>query len=168
MRRWATNVALLVGVVVLAIFTTKAGFAWMQIRKQRTDLQAEQARLADENARMRPLHEDVLGAEGAGKFFKVCNPGEDPAEIDWVYAAYPSGDHMATFDSGQCKDWRKLTIEGGKAAALSLNSAQTGCNWNGQVVFYAIQYTIHRAQTDDTAMVAGPWLFREDCFTLPR
>ena len=168
LRRWITNLALLVGVVVLAVFTPKSGYGWMQVRQQRDQLVAEQAKLADENGKMRPLHADVMGAEGSGKFFKVCNPGEDPAEIQWVYAAYPSGDHMATFDSAKCEDWRRLTIDGGKTAVLSLNSAQAGCNWNGQVVFYAISYVVHRAETDDSAMVAGPWLLRDDCFTLPR
>ena len=168
MRAWITNIALLLVLAVLAVFATKAGAEWVGVRKERTDLLAEQKKLEDDNALMHPLHDDVMGSDGVGKFVKICNPGEDPAEITWVHAVYPSGDHVAAFDSAQCTGWKNQSIEGGKSAQLALNSAQPGCNWNGQVVFYAMTYVIHRPTVDAQATVAGPWIFQGDCFTLPR
>ena len=165
-RRWITNVALLLGVVVFAVFTTKAGFAWAQMKKHLAGLQAEKETLAAQNETLRPLHVDVRGPDGTGKFVKLCNASQDPVEVDWVYASYPSGDHMAVFDSRKCTDWQKINVEGGKSAQLSLNSAQPGCNWNGQVVFYSMSFVRHRPDRDDAETVGGPWLnFDQDCFT---
>src|ERR1051326_4391082 len=93
LRRWITNLALLLGVVVLAVFATKAGFAWTKVKQHRADLEAEKDTLSSQNELLRPLHTDVRGPDGTGKFFKVCNASQDPVEVDWVYASYPSGDH---------------------------------------------------------------------------
>jgi hypothetical protein len=166
-RAWITNIALLIVLAVLAVFATKAGAAVGRHPQAAGRPAGEQKTLEDRTPSCVPLHDDVMGQEGAGKFFKICNPGEDrprsPGYTRYYRRAITSPPSTApSARAGRTRPSRAAR----RAAGAQL--AQAGCNWNGQVVFYAMSYVIHRPTVDASATVAGPWIFQGDCFTLPR
>ncbi len=160
LRRLVTNLALLGGTAVLSVFTARAGLAWYGTRADLAHLSDEERQLSIANDKVRPLHQDMQI-----KGMRICNQSEYPVQVLWVHADYPSGEHMTSFDSGRCPDWKPFVVEAGKSEQLHLSSAQAECNWQGQVVFYAMVVT--QPDVGQTRYMAGPWLgFPQDCFTL--
>jgi hypothetical protein len=163
LRRLITNTAIVIGTTALAGFAFAQGRDWVAARNQLAAMEQELVERRDENDEHRQLH-----AALQPKAFKVCNQRTDPVRIDWVYAAYPEGGELVTFDSSLCADWTSPEIGDGKTQVLLLNSAQPGCNWSGKVVFYAMSFT----RADGTYLnVAGPWGVgfdrSPDCFVIP-
>jgi hypothetical protein len=160
LRRTLTNVALLGGTAVLGWFSTKAGLAWWKTGQEVEALHAEQVQLTRQNDEIRQLNSD-----SEVKGFSICNKSASPVVVRWAYAAFPSGDHMASFDSSRCPDWQPIVVEDGKSTLLQLNSPNAECHWQGEVVFFAMQYD--QPDLGLTQTVSGPWLgFEQDCFTV--
>ncbi len=160
LRRMLTNLALLGGTTVLGVFTARAGLAWYGTRGELARLHGEEAHLTLANNHLRQLHQDTQL-----KGLRLCNTSEYPVQVLWVHAAYPSGEHMTSFDSARCQDWKPIVVEGGKSEQLHLSSPQADCNWQGQVVFYSMVFV--QPDVGQTRYMAGPWLgFAQDCFTV--
>jgi hypothetical protein len=160
LRRTLTNVALLGGTAVLGWFSAQAGLAWWKTGQTLDGLHEEQVRLTDENNQLRQLHADTQP-----KGFTICNKSAVNVVVQWAYASFPSGEHMRTFDSSRCEDWRPIEIDAGKSGLLQLNSPNEDCHWQGEVVFFAMQF--EQPDLGLTQTVSGPWLgFEQDCFTI--
>jgi hypothetical protein len=160
LRRLVTNIALLGGTAVLGVFTARAGLAWYGTRSELARLETEEVHLTQANGQLRQLFQDVQV-----KGLRICNQSEFPVQVLWVHADYPAGEHMASFDSAHCPDWKPLVVEGGKSEQLHLSSPQPECNWQGQVAFYSMVFV--QPDVGQTRYMAGPFLgFPQDCFTI--
>jgi hypothetical protein len=147
----------LVGLLTFALFrkwnTTRQAFA-----RQQQELQTLTAR----NAVLAKAY-DVL----QNRKFQLCNKSPYPLNLAWVSAAYSDGQHLKLFDSARCASWPQEEIGAGENKNLLLSSTEEGCNWNGNVIYYAMRFS---KETDEASLpfsVAGIYRgFDRDCFTV--
>ena len=99
--------------------------------------------------------------------FQICNKSPHPLNIAWVSAAYSDGRQLKLFDSARCESWRDLEVASGENRSLLLSSTDESCNWNGNVIYYAIRFS---KETEDSSLpysMAGVYRgFDRDCFTV--
>ena len=70
------------------------------------------------------------------------------------------------FDSDRCREWQPLVLAAGDAKMVLLRTAQAGCNWNGDVFYYAMKYTQESEEKINSYHVVGPYQgFDRDCYT---
>jgi hypothetical protein len=162
LRRLITNTAILIGTGALGALAVAEGREWSGKRDLLDSQGSQQARWTRENDQHRQIHAGLQPRR-----FKVCNSRTGPVRIDWLYAAYPEGDKMASFDSARCADWPAPVVGDGKTEFMRLNSAQPGCNWSGDVVFYATSVTLPDGRVLNVGGTWGDKGFKDpDCFTL--
>lgn len=99
--------------------------------------------------------------------FQICNKSPYPLHVSWVSAAYSDGRHLRHFDSERCPGWQAQEIAAGENKNLLLSSTEEGCNWNGNVIYYAMRFS---KETDEASLpfsVAGHYRgYDRDCFTV--
>ena len=135
---------------------------WNATRIGLKELNAELQTLTARNAVLAPAY-DVL----QNRRFQVCNKSPHPLNVAWVSAAYSDGRQLKTFDSARCRGWRDQEVAAGENKSLLLSSTEEGCNWNGNVIYYAIRFS---KETEDSSLpysMVGLYRgFDRDCFTV--
>lgn len=135
---------------------------WNITRQALAGQQEEVQTLSARNAVLAKAY-DVL----QNRKFQVCNKSPYPLNVAWVSAAYSDGQHLKHFDSARCPSWQEQEIAAGENKSLLLSSTEEGCNWNGNVIYYAMRF---RKETDEASLpfsVAGIYRgFDRDCFTV--
>ena len=154
--------------VALVLLPTVALLAFTLFRKwnaTRLGLAAQQQELQTLTGRNAVLAKayDVL----QNRKFQICNKSPYPLSVAWVSAAYSDGRHLKLFDSARCPGWQRQEIAAGENKSLLLSSTEEGCNWNGNVIYYAMRFS---KETDEASLpfsVAGLYRgFDRDCFTV--
>jgi hypothetical protein len=100
--------------------------------------------------------------------FQICNKSTDPVHVQWISAAFIEGKQLKTFDSARCGAWKTPEIAAGENTNLFLSSSQEGCNWSGNVIYYAIRFT--KEKEDESIPFSVADLYRNydrDCFNIP-
>jgi hypothetical protein len=147
----------LVGLLAFNLFRK-----WNVTRKGLQAGQAEMQTLTARNAVLAPAFEVLQNRK-----FQVCNKSPYPLIIAWVSAAYADGPQLKLFDSARCSAWQDLEVAAGENKSLLLSSTEEGCNWNGNVIYYAIRFS---RETEDASVpysLAGNYRgFDRDCFTV--
>jgi hypothetical protein len=149
--------------IVLPIFwVTFNGFRkWSGVRKRMATFDTEVAARNKRNAELKK----VFDATGL-KRFEACNKGADQITINWVTAAYHDGKNIKIFDSDRCREWQPIVLAAGDNKMVLLRTAQAGCNWNGDVFYYAMKYTQESEEKINSYHVVGPYQgFDRDCYT---
>jgi hypothetical protein len=148
----------LVGLLTYTLFN-KWNATRLALAAQRQELETLTAR----NAVLARAY-DVL----QNRKFQVCNKSPYPLNVAWVSAAYSDGRHLRHFDSARCPGWQEQEIAAGENKNLLLSSTEEGCNWNGNVIYFAMRFS---KETDEASLpfsVAGIYRgFDRDCFTVP-
>lgn len=151
--------ALLVPVAMLATMLFRR---WNTTRRALQSQQEELQRLSVRNATLSKAY-DVL----QNRKFQICNKSPDPLNVVWVSAAYSDGQHLKLFDSGRCRSWQDQEIAAGENKNLLLSSTEEGCNWNGNVIYYAMRFSKETEEASLPFSVAGVYRgFDRDCFTV--
>jgi hypothetical protein len=147
----------LVGLLAFNLFRK-----WNTTRKALQARQTEMQTLTGRNAVLAPAF-DVL----QNRKFQVCNKSAYPLVVSWVSAAYADGSQLKLFDSARCSAWQDQEVAAGENKNLLLSSTEEGCNWNGNVIYYAIRFS---RETEDASVpysLAGNYRgFDRDCFTV--
>jgi len=147
----------LVGLLAFTLFRR-----WNTTRQALAAQQQEVQTLSSRNAVLAKAF-DVL----QNRKFQVCNKSPYPLQVAWVSAAYSDGHHLKQFDSARCPAWQPQEIASGENKSLLLSSTDEGCNWNGNVIYYAMRFS---KETDEASLpfsVAGIYRgFDRDCFTV--
>ena len=135
---------------------------WNVTRKGLLAQQAELQTLSSRNAVLAPAF-DVL----QNRKFQVCNKSPDPLNIAWVSVAFNDGKQLKVFDSSRCSGWQAQEVAAGENKNLLLSSTQEGCNWNGNVIYYAIRFSKETEETSLPYSMVGLYRgFDRDCFTV--
>ena len=157
----STVVALAV-LPVAALLTLFLFRTWNATRLDLARQQQELQRLASRNAVLAQAYEVVQNRK-----FQICNKSPYPLAVAWVSAAYSDGQELKLFDSSRCPAWQGQDVAAGENKNLLLSSTEEGCNWNGDVIYYAMRFS---KETDEAALpfsVAGLYRgFDRDCFTV--
>ncbi|HEX6737762.1 MAG TPA: hypothetical protein VF310_05815 [Vicinamibacteria bacterium] len=137
------------------IMTTNCARAWSQVAAEERALAQERAQHAEIIARLQPF---AYVLEQKSDKYQICNRTADTITVNWLAAAYTEGDQIKMFDSAHCKDWKPVVLPIGENKFINLSSAQEGCNWNGNVMYFAIAYT--RESTENTTYFEDVEMFR--------
>ena len=152
-------VALLPPAALLALFLFRN---WNATRQALAHGQQELQTLGARNAVLAQAYEVLQNRK-----FQICNKSPHPLSVAWVSAAYNDGHQMKLFDSARCPGWQAQEIAAGENKNLLLSSTEEGCNWNGNVIYYAMRFS---KETDEASLpfsVAGLYRgFDRDCFTV--
>lgn len=147
----------LVGLLTLTLFRK-----WNATRQQLQAGQAELHTLTTRNAVLAPAF-DVL----QNRKFQICNKSPHPLNVSWVAAAFNDGRQLKVFDSARCGAWRDQEVAAGENKNLLLSSTDEGCNWNGNVIYYAIRFSKETEETSLPYSMVGLYRgFDRDCFTV--
>lgn len=162
-RRFPLSVVVAIALLPLAALLATSLFRkWDVTRQSLLQGQQELQTLRERNAQLARAY-DVL----QNRKFQICNKSPHPLSVAWVSAAYSDGQQMKLFDSGRCRSWQAPDIAAGENKTLVLSSTEEGCNWNGNVIYYAMRFS---KETDDASLpfsVAGLYRgFDRDCFTV--
>ena len=157
---WGTWVALAL-LIPVCVMTFNLYRSWNGLKAQFAKV------VAEHNDRM--ARNGVLGKvfdNLQNKSFQVCNKTADTVTVNWLAAAYQDGKTMKYFDSSVCRDWKPPVLVGGDARMLTLNS-EANCNWNGDVVYYAMQYTRESEDAVNTINFVGHFKgYDRDCHNI--
>jgi hypothetical protein len=157
---WGTWVAAAV-LVPVCVMTFNLYRSWTVLR---TSLRAWDAEFATLNQRNGELEKVFSNLQN--KKFQVCNRTADVVTVQTLAAVYHDGKTIKVFDSGMCADWRPQVLVSGDARMFTLNS-QDPCNWNGDVVYYAMTYTRESEEALSTINFAGHFKgYERDCHTI--
>jgi hypothetical protein len=100
----------------------------------------------------------------------VCNRTPDAVNVQWVGAAYNDGRKIWVFDSQRCSDWKESVIASGGNKLLNLSSGEPGCNWNGNVMYFAMKYTRESEEESSAFDFVGVFnvgeSFDRDCYNV--
>jgi hypothetical protein len=162
-RRFPLSTVIALVLLPLAGLLTYTLFRkWNTTRQALAKQQQEVRTLAARNAVLAKAY-DVL----QNRKFQVCNKSPHPLNVAWVSAAYSDGQHLKLFDSARCRSWQEQEVAAGENKNLLLSSTEEGCNWNGNVIHYAMRFS---KETDEASLpfsVAGIYRgFDRDCFTV--
>lgn len=162
-RRFPLSVVVAIALLPLAALLATFLFRkWNVTRQSLLQGQLELQTLRERNAQLARAY-DVL----QNRKFQICNKSPHPLSVAWVSAAYSDGQQMKLFDSARCKSWQAPDVAAGENKTLLLSSTEEGCNWNGNVIYYAMRFS---KETDDASLpfsVAGLYRgFDRDCFTV--
>jgi len=155
---WGTWVAgaLLVPVCVMTFNLYRS---WSALNGRKSGLMAEHKARVERNAELGKVFENLQN-----KPFQVCNKTADTVTLNWLAVAYQDGKVIKLFDSSRCRDWKPPVLVPGDARLPTLNSDQEGCNWGGEVVYYAMQYTRESEDAVNTINFVGHFKgYDRDC-----
>jgi hypothetical protein len=157
-----STVLTLVLLPLVALLTYTLFQKWNATRLALAAQRQELETLGARNAELARAY-DVL----QNRKFQVCNKSPDPLVVSWVSAAYSDGRHLKHFDSTRCPGWQEQEIAPGENKNLLLSSTEEGCNWNGNVIYYAMRFSKETAEASLPFSVAGLYRgFDRDCFTV--
>jgi hypothetical protein len=148
--------------VPAGIMTLNCGRNWNVTAIKERQLSEEMARLSTRNAQLAPFY-DVL----QNRKYQICNRTADTVTINWLAATYNESDQVKLFESSRCSAWKPVVLAQGESRFLTLSSVQEGCNWNGNVMYFAIAYT--RESTEQTTFYEDVEVFRgfdRDCHNI--
>jgi len=153
----AAVIALPVGLLMMSQFRS-----WTAVRSELTGKTTEFQGLSSRNAGLSKVY-DIL----QNKKFQICNKSPYPVLVPWLSVGFVDGQQVKVFDSARCTGWQTVEVAAGENKNILFSSSQEGCNWSGNVVYYAIRYT---KETDDASMpynMAGVYRnFDRDCFNV--
>jgi hypothetical protein len=162
-RRFPMSTLIVLALVPLVGLLTYSLFRkWNVTRHALLAQQAELQTLGGRNAVLAPAFEVLQNRK-----FQVCNKSPDPLNIAWISAAYADGAQVKLFDSARCPAWRDQEVAAGENKNLLLSSTDEGCNWNGNVIYYAIRFSKETADASVPYSMVGLYHgFDRDCFTV--
>ena len=152
-------VALLVPVGVM---TLNCARSWNVTAVRERKLSEEMAQLGARNSQLAPFY-DVL----QNRKYQICNRTADTVTVNWLAATYNEADQVKLFDSSRCSGWKPVVLAQGETRFVTLSSVQEGCNWNGNVMYFAIAYT--RESTEQITFYEDVEVFRgfdRDCHNI--
>ena len=158
---WGTWVALAV-LIPVCVMTFNLYRSWAGLSAQRTKLMDEHKTRVERNAALEKVFENLQN-----KPFQVCNKTADTVTLNWLAVAYQDSKGIRYFDSSVCRDWKAPVLVSGDARFPTLNSDQDGCNWGGDVVYYAMQYTRESEDAVNTINFVGHFKgYDRDCHNI--
>lgn len=157
---WGTWIAAVV-LVPVCVMTFNLYRSWSELRGRLAAWDADFAALSTRNGELEKVFANLQN-----KPFQVCNRTADPVTVQSLVSVYHDGKAIKIFDSGKCADWRPQLLAPGDAKLFTLNS-QDPCNWNGDVVYYAMTYTRESEEALSTISFAGHFKgYERDCHTI--
>lgn len=158
---WGTWVAIAL-LIPVCVMTFNLYRAWSALNGKRSALQEEHQKRLVRNAALSKVFDNLQN-----KPFQVCNKTADTVTVNWLSVAYQNGKDIKFFDSALCRDYKPAVLVGGDARFLTLNSDQDGCNWDGSVVYYAMQYTRESEDAVNTINFVGHFKgYDRDCHNI--
>jgi hypothetical protein len=157
---WGTWVAgaLLIPVCVMTFNLYRS---WSALRAKQATQVNTHTEMVKRNAVLGKVYDNLQN-----KQFQICNKTADTVTVNWLAVAYQDGKNMLLFDSSQCRDWKTPVLVPGDARMLTLNS-EGQCNWGGNVVYYAMQYTRESEDTVNTINFVGHFKgYDRDCHNI--
>ena len=148
--------------VPTGVMTVNCARSWNVVAIRERKLAEEMARLTVRNDQLRPFY-DVL----QNRKYQICNRSADTVTVNWLAATYNEGDQIKLFDSAHCTAWKPIVLPQGETRFVTLSSVQEGCNWNGNVMYFAISYT--RESTEQSSTYEDVEVFRgfdRDCHNI--
>jgi hypothetical protein len=140
--------------VPAGVMTMNCARSWSQVVAEERALAADHAKHMELIGRLKPFA-DVL--QGKDKY-QICNRTADTVTVTWLAAAYSEADQIKMFESSRCRDWKPVVLAQGENRFVTVSSAQEGCNWNGNVMYFAIAYT--RESAEQTTYFEDVEMFR--------
>lgn len=135
---------------------------WYGTQQGLRQTRAEYEALSGRNAALARAYEVLQNRK-----FQICNKSPHPLRVDWVAAAYGEGRQLKVFDSSRCSGWPDLEIASGENKSLLLSSSEEGCNWSGNVLYYAMRFSKETDEASVPFSLAGIYRgFDRDCFTV--
>lgn len=161
-RKYGLSTWITLAVVLPIFWVSFNGFRnWLAVRKRSASFDTEVSARNKRNAELKKVYDATQL-----KRFEACNKSAGQVTISWVTAAYHDGKTIKIFDSDRCREWQPLVLAPGDAKAVLLRSSQGGCNWNGDVFYYAMKYTEESEEKVNSYHVVGPYQgFDRDCYT---
>lgn len=157
---WGSWVAAALLIPVL-VMTFNLYRSWSALNAKRASQQEEHRKRLVRNAELEKVFNNLQN-----KSFQVCNKTADTVTVNWLAVAYQDGATIKFFDSSVCRDWKPPVLVGGDARMLTLNS-EAACNWNGDVVYYAMQYTRESEDAVNTINFVGHFKgYDRDCHNI--
>ena len=162
-RRFPTSTLITLALLPLVGLLTFSLFGkWNTTRQQLQGHQAELQTLTTRNAVLAPAF-DVL----QNRKFQVCNKSPDLLNIAWVSVAFNDGRQLKMFDSARCRSWQDQEVAAGENKNLLLSSTEEGCNWNGNVIYFAMRFSKETEESSLPYSVVGLYRgFDRDCYTV--
>jgi hypothetical protein len=158
---WGTWVSLAL-LVPVSVMTFNLYRSWSALNARRAKLGAEHQKRLERNADLSKVFDNLQN-----KPFQVCNKTADTVTVNWLAVAYQDGRSIKHFDSSLCRDWKPAVLVSGDARFPTLNSDQEGCNWGGEVVYYAMQYTRESEDSVNTINFVGHFKgYDRDCHNI--
>jgi hypothetical protein len=156
---WGTWVALAL-VIPIGVMTFNLYRGWSALRAERNQQVGHHNVLVERNKVLGKVFDNLQN-----KQFQICNKTADTVTVNWLAAAYHDGRQIRYFDSSRCRDWKAPVLVPGDARFPTLNSDQENCNWtNGDVVYYAMQYTRESEDAVNTINFVGHFKgYDRDC-----
>jgi hypothetical protein len=144
---------LLALLVPAGVMTLNCARSWNAVATRERKLAEEMNQLTTRNAQLAPFF-DVFKERN----YQICNRTADTITVNWLAAAYAEGDQIKLFESSRCTAWKPVVLAVGETRFVTLSSAQEGCNWNGNVMYFAIAYT--RESAEQTTFFEDVEVFR--------
>ena len=158
---WGTWVAGAV-LVPVCVMTFNLYRSWSELRGKLGSWNADFAALNQRNAELEKVFANLQN-----KKFQVCNRTADVVTVQHLAAVYHDGKAIKLFDSEKCADWRSQVLVSGDARVFTLSS-DGACNWNGDVVYYAMTYTRESEEQLSTTHFVGHFKgYDRDCHNIP-
>lgn len=158
---WGTWVALAL-LIPVCVMTFNLYRSWSALGKRLADLKAAHNTLVARNLVLSKVFDNLQN-----KQFQICNKTADTVTVNWLAAASQDGKGIRSFDSSQCRDFKAPVLVSGDARMLTLNSDQDNCNWGGDVVYYAMQYTRESDDAVNTINFVGHFKgYDRDCHNI--
>lgn len=158
---WGTWVALAL-LIPVCVMTFNLYRSWSALRGKLGAQVNVHNDLAKRNAVLGKVFENLQN-----KQFQICNKTADTVTVNWLATAYQDGRQIRYFDSSRCRDWRAPVLVSGDARFPTLNSDQENCNWTGDVVYYAMQYTRESEEAVNTINFVGHFKgYDRDCHNI--
>jgi hypothetical protein len=158
---WGTWVALAL-LIPVCVMTFNLYRSWSALNGRKSGLQEEHRQRVDRNTVLGEVFGNLQN-----KSFQVCNKTADTVTLNWLAVAYQDGKNIRHFDSAQCRDWKAPVLVPGDARFPTINSDQENCNWGGEVVYYAMQYTRESEDAVNTINFVGHFKgYDRDCHNI--
>jgi hypothetical protein len=148
--------------VPVGVMTLNCARSWNVSAVRERKLAQEMGQLGTRNGQLAPFY-DVL----QNRKYQICNRTADTVTVSWLAATYNEGDQVKLFESSRCTAWKPIVLAPGENRFATLSSVQEGCNWNGNVMYFAIAYT--RESTEQTSFIEDVEVFRgfdRDCHNI--
>jgi hypothetical protein len=160
--KFGTSTWITLAIVLPVLWLTFRGFQrWSRATGRTASFDSEVAARNASNARLKVVYDATQL-----KRFEACNKAASQITINWLTVAYHDGKSVKIFDSDKCREWQPLVLAPGDSKAVVLRSSQAGCNWGGEVFYYAMKYTEESEEKYNSYHVVGPYQgFDRDCYT---